>query len=100
MADINRNYEGTVVVDSPVTLDVIDGSASPGSVYYDLNMYQFDMTGAGALEIETKTRGQSAFNSQGTFSGETVNLDMIGLAQIKLTASGSNVPTTIKAIKS
>lgn len=94
MADLGAYYTGTVVVGAPVTLDVAEDTPSK-SIYYKVKHYRIDVTGTGSLKVETKAIGQAAFNDQGTFSGETVLLDMVAVGQIKLTASSADVPTSI-----
>lgn len=94
MSDLDSNFTGTIATGTPQTIEV-DSITPIKSSRYSRQQFQFDMTGAGTLKIETKIIGQSALNDQGSFSGETIILDMVGVDEFLVTASTANVPLVI-----
>lgn len=91
---LGSRFAETVPTATPQVLDV-DADNPIAPTKYSRQQFQFDMTGAGTLKIETKIIGQAAFNDQGSFSGETIILDLVGVEQLQLTASTADVPTVI-----
>lgn len=94
MAKLNSRFVGSVEVGTPQTITV-DPVPTNAPAKYNKMQFQFDMTGAGTLKIETKIINQAAFNDQGSFSGETIILDLVGVNEILLTATNATVPVVI-----
>lgn len=95
MSAVQPIFTGTITSGSSETVYVADNPANKRDRIFNHTHIQIDATGAGSLAIETKVYGQSAFNSQTTITGETVILDMVGVIELKLTASGADVPTSV-----
>ena len=88
------HFDGTAVVATPLVF-VIEGSPVKVPSVWQTRSIQVDATGAGSLQVDTKMIGQAAFNTQTTITAGTVIIDCVGVSEIQITASGSDVPFAI-----
>lgn len=87
-------FNGTVNTGTPVTLEIVPDTPSKSKPPSE-DSYRITATGAGSLKIETKAVGMAAFNVEANIIAKSVILDFSQLQEMKLTASGSNVPVTV-----
>lgn len=88
------HYSGTVPTATPVVIE-IEGDPVKAPSVWQIRSVQIDATGAGVLTVETQMAGQAAFNTQTTLTGETIIVDCVGIARVRLSAAGADVPYSL-----
>ena len=70
---------------------VVEGDPIKVPSVWQIRSIQVDAVGAGTLAVLTRCVGQSVFTEQATVTAGTTIIDMVGVAQVRLTASVDTV---------